>query len=634
MKNVNNIRGKKKMKAKKIFSLLDKYDIDTIENSIIYLFIERIRKNGIKNELIKERLRAINPHYVEAISNFIKENNIELTLKNIEKIFELLISPEDRKLNGAFYTPDFIVEYINDHVIDSNPNFKVCDCSCGSGAFLIRATEKISRDNDKSIIDTIENNIYGVDIMERSVKRTKLLLSLLAFQNGEDKDKIEFNIKQGDSLDDSKFDWEQEFPKVLQNGGFDGIIGNPPYVRIQDFSNDIKSFLIEKYKTTGTGNFNLYFAFFEKGLHLLNENGKMGYITPNNYFTSLAGKDLRQFLQEENKIDRIIDFSHLKVFEDATTYTCITFLKNKGTGLFSFSKIEDADLFSKLHELEYSDINSSELDFKKWRLMRKIDSYNIKQIEDIGTPLGQFADIKVGIATLKDSLYFVDGSKTEDDFFIKEYNGKKYPIEKELTRKVIKIASVNSDKEVEEDTRRIIFPYIRDKKGHYPINEDDLKNTYPKIYNYLLAIRDELSTRDKGKANPLGWYAYGRGQGLNLYGKKLLTKTFSNKPNFMNDKDEYSLFCNGYAVFPKNEEDLIILGKILNSNIMNYYARKTSVGIGGDYQCYQKNFIERFSIPELSEEQRHFLLEEEDTTNILNYLIKLYELKEVKDLRS
>lgn len=618
----------KKMRTKQIFSLLNNYDINEIENSLIYLFIEKIKTNEIKNKLIKDRLKKINLKTTEFLSHFLKESNIDLTLKNMEKIFELLIKPEDRKLNGAFYTPDFIVEYINDYVIKKSSDFKVCDCSCGSGAFLIKATEKISKKSGKGIIETIEKNIYGVDIMERSIERTKLLLSLLALQNGEDKEDIKFNVKIGDSLNNIKFDWKKEFPEVFEGGGFDGVVGNPPYVRIQDFNKNIKNLLINQYKTSGRGNFNLYFAFFEMGLKLLKKDGKLGYITPNNYFTSLAGRTLREFLQINKLVDRIIDFNHLRIFEDATTYTCITFLNKKNKELFEFSKVEDKKLFSKLKNIKYSNIKFSELGPKKWRLIGGVDFYNIKQIENIGIRLGKFADIKVGIATLKDNLYLLDGNRKKGDFYIKEHNGQEYLIEMGLTRKIVKIASVNSDESIKRDKRRIIFPYVKKGKRHYLIDEEILKRKYPKTYSYLLEIKKELSTRDKGKTRIPKWYAYGRGQGLNLYGKKLLTKTFNNKPNFMVDEGEYSLFCNGYAVFPKNEEDLNILKKILNSDIMNYYTRKTSVEIGGDYQCYQKNFIESFSIPKLSEEQKAFLLNEKDKVKIRDFLIKIYKLKE------
>ena len=120
---------------------------------------------------------------------------------------------------------------------------------------------------------------------------------------------------------------------------------------------------------------------------------------------------------------------------------------------------------------------------------------------------------------------------------------------------------------------------------------------YPKCYEYLYAIKNELSKRDKGKKKYESWYAYGRKQGVDTYGLKLLTPTFSKKPRFLLDSDEFSLFCNGYAIFEKNGVDLRIIQKILNSIVMDYYINKTSVNIEGGFPCFQKNFIELFSIP-------------------------------------
>lgn len=614
------------MKTKQIFSLLDKYDIDTIENSIIYLFLEKIRKTNIKNNLIKNRLKKINPNATDFISKFLEKNEIDLTLKNIEKIFELLLKSEDRKLSGAFYTPEFIVEYINDWVIKKDPKFKVCDCSCGSGAFLVLATEKIAKENNKPMIKTIEENIYGVDIMPRSIERTKIILSLLALQNNEDKEDIKFNLKSGDSLDKNKFDWKSEFKEVFDIGGFNGVIGNPPYIRIQDFNKNLKQFLMKEFKTTNKGNFNLYFAFFELGLNILNENGKMGYITPNNYFTSLSGKELRKFLQDNKFITKIINFNHLRVFEDAITYTAITLLDKREKSEFEYATIEESKQFSSLNNLKFSKVNFSELNNKKWRLMNEDDRYNIKKIESIGIPLGDFAKIRVGIATLKDNLYFIEGNE-KDDFYLKKLNDKEYLIEKGITRKIIKIASVDSEGDIKKDKRRIIFPYEKSGKRFIPISEDKLKNEFPKTYQYLQEVRRELETRDKGKNKPKVWFAYGREQALNLLGKKLLTKTFSNKPNFMLDEDKSSMFCNGYAIFPK-EEDIELLRKILNSKIMDYYIRKTSVEIEGDYQCYQKNFIEMFSIPHFTKEEKDFIINKSED-KVLNLLINKFELRPV-----
>jgi len=382
----------------------------------------------------------------------------------------------------------------------------------------------------------------------------------------------------------------------------------------------------------GRGNFNLYFAFFELGLEILNEQGSLGYITPNNYFTSLAAKDLRKFFQESKVLRKIVDFNHLRIFKDATTYTGITFLSKSEEQSFKFLRINNLEDINKIDKLNFSKINLYDLNPKKWRLMDKKDLFNIKQIEETGVPLGKFAKIRVGIATLKDTLYFLDGKNTKGNFYIKEHSGKKYLIEKEITRKIIKISSVNSDKELIEDKRQIIFPYKLVDKTYKGISEKELSEKFPECYSYLLDIKSTLSERDKGEKPINPWYVYGRGQGLNFQGRKLLTKTFSNKPNFMTDKNGMALFCNGYAIFPEKEEDLVILKKILNSKIMDYYAKKTSVGIGGDYQCYQKNFIETFSIPLLEDNEKKRLLEEKDPKKIFSLLFEIYGLRECNGL--
>ena len=109
---------------------------------------------------------------------------------------------------------------------------------------------------------------------------------------------------------------------------FDNIVGNPPYVKFQDLTNDNRNYLAKHWTTVEGGTFNLYFVFFELGYKLLKPTGKLGYITPNNYFTSLAGEALRKYFFHQKCVTRIIDFSHKKVF-DAQTYTAITFLNKQ-----------------------------------------------------------------------------------------------------------------------------------------------------------------------------------------------------------------------------------------------------------------------------------------------------------------
>ena len=158
------------------------------------------------------------------------------------------------------------------------------------------------------------------------------------------------------------------------------------------------------------------------------------------------------------------------------------------------------------------------------------------------------------------------------------------------------------------------------------IKEDFLSTKYPKTYEYLKMYRHELDSRDKGRGTNYAWYAYGRTQGLNKYGEKLLFPTFANKPKFMLSENKEALFCNGYAIFENEKYDLEILSKILNSKLMEYYVSNTSYSIEGGYYCYQKKYIERFSLPRLTEKDLSFINKASKYT-LDKYLWDLYGLE-------
>lgn len=611
---------------KQIFNLIKKYPIQNIENAYVQSFLEYkniiVINNSILIDIIKDESQI-----TKTIKHKIKspENIYEL-----EKAFELLIPDKDRKLNGAFFTPNTITNYISSQLIKS-PNDKICDPSCGCGAFLIAAIEKLKQNFDKPVSEIIKENIYGADILEYSVNRCKIILSILALLHNQDVKELQFNIFNLNSLN---ADWSKILKEANQQEGFDVIIGNPPYVKYQDLTENIRNNLSEHWKTIQVGNYNLYFAFFELGVNILKKNGTLGYIVPNNYFTSLAGINLRAFLQNNHLLEKIIDFNHLKIF-DAQTYTCITFLSKKNNSNFLFDRVHKKEDIQQLNNLKFSINNFENLNIKKWRLLKSCDIENIKKIESMPYNLGNIFDIRVGIATCKDVVYFIEGNTLKNNYYNKIYNNKEYLIESEITRPITKISDFDSEENFKNNSRRIIFPYIIENNKANIIPDKILQDKYPKCYEYLLAAKEELVTRDKGKAKYPEWYAYARTQGLNFEGEKLLTPTFSDKPRFIYDKDKFSLFCNGYGIFLKtnfqinllqNNIKLPILQKILNSKVMDYYITLTSVSIEGGYPCYQKNFIELFGIPEFNQEDLSFLENEIDTSNINNFLLKKYDL--------
>jgi hypothetical protein len=178
-------------------------------------------------------------------------------------------------------------------------------------------------------------------------------------------------------------------------------------------------------------------------------------------------------------------------------------------------------------------------------------------------------------------------------------------IEGEIARPAIKIAAFDTEAELRNNCLRVICPYQQISGNAVLITEDKLKSQFPKTYDYLLECQEFLATRDKGKKTYEAWFAWGRTQGMSALGPKLLTKTFSRGPNFLLDESD-SLFCNGYAVFQPQPSlfgpaiSMRALQRILNSSVMYFYARLTSFQLEGGYECYQKNFIERFGIPQIS----------------------------------
>lgn len=611
---------------KNLEKILNNHDPSIIETALVQLFVESNNISVKKNILIKQFLDDRCDGVISAkklLTDKIETKNIT----DLVNLFELLVPQGDKKINGAFFTPQNITGFIVSKTITSASQ-KVCDPSCGCGAFLIAATIFISEKFKKYIIDVIEENIYGVDIADYSIRRAKILLSLLSLKDGRDKKDIKFNLKTADSL---IVDWKKLFPKIEK--GFDIVIGNPPYVKFQDLNKGLREKLYKDWLTLKTGNYNLYFAFFELGIAIMKTGGILGYITPNNYFTSLAGVPLREYLESNKLLEKIIDFNHLKLFE-AQTYTCITFLKKSEKKFFYYERVDNYEILHSLNKLQYSKIYFADLNNKKWRLLRNSDQENIKKIESAGKRLGDIVDIRVGIATCKDSIYFIDGSTLDNGYYHKSYLGKNYQIEKEITQPIAKISDFQIQDDLEKNSRRIIFPYRKDNGRVKIIKADDLKSFYPQCYEYFLATKEELATRDKGGVEYPEWYAYARTQGLNFFGKKLLTPTFSSEPRFLLEQDEDALFCNGYAIYPIKESNLFskieqqltlgALRKILNSRLMDYYIKRTSVSIEGGYPCYQKNFIELLGIPNFTSDELHFLNQENDGNKVDSFLMEKY----------
>ena len=606
--------------------LIQSQDLTSLEKHLVYSYLTNNKIDYSENSILTDYFK----NFEQIPQLYFDTSALPIsTIKELENYLELIIPVKDRKFNGAFFTPDYIIDFIINEV-QPQENHKNLDPSCGCGAFLVGLTDYYKRTFNKPIKKIIQENIYGSDILEYNIHRAKLILTIYALQNGEQLANSDFNLYHQDSL---KANWEHLF---------DNIVGNPPYVKFQDLTDENRTYLAKHWTTVEGGTFNLYFAFFELGYKLLKQTGKLGYITPNNYFTSLAGEAIRKYFQDKKCVSRIIDFSHKKVF-DAQTYTALTFLNKQENEAITFDRIKDGYSPEEfLPNANGSPNYIKDLNFKKWRLLKTDEQQNIKTIETIGKPIGKLFDICVGIATLKDEIFFIDGTKTKNGCYLKTTVNGTFEIEKGAVKPVYKISDFKTQDEAEQNTRKIIFPYVIKKGIATAIPENDFKNKFPKCYAYLLTEKGNLLARDKGKVNFDPFFVWGRTQGLTRTGKKILNPTFSLHPRFLLVEEHEAFFTNGYGLFfrepeiqglfnePVNPisklENIDVVQKILNSCVMDYFVTKTSVAIEGGYPCYQKNFIEKFTIPELTEEEIELIRNLKDPIEIDEFLIDKYHL--------
>ena len=606
--------------------LIKTQDLKRLEQHLVYSYL--INKN------LDFKTSPILIDYFKEFQNipklFFDTSSLNIsTIKELENYLELIIPQNDRKFNGAFFTPDYIIDFIINE-IEPQINDKNLDPSCGCGAFLVGLVDYYQTTFNKTIKDIITQNIYGSDILYYNIKITKLILTIYALQKGGILEDNDFNLYHQDSL---KANW------ILT---FDNIVGNPPYVKFQDLTDENRAYLSKHWTTVDGGTFNLYFAFFELGYKLLNPTGKLGFITPNNYFTSLAGESLRKYFQQKKCVTRIIDFTHKKVF-DAQTYTALTFLNKQENEAITFDRIKDGYTPQEfLPKANGSPNYIQDLNSKKWRLLKTDEQQNIKTIESIGKPIGKLFDICVGVATLKDEVFFIDGNSFKNGFYTKHTDKGSFEIEKEAVKSVYKISDFKTQEEAEQNTRKIIFPYTIKKGVATTISELEFKKKFPKCYAYLLTEKETLLARDKGKVNFEPFFVWGRTQGLTKIGRKILNPTFSQHPRFLLVNEVDAFFTNGYGLYFREQEsntlfceainpitkleNIDVVQKILNSCIMDYYVKKTSVAIEGGYPCYQKNFIEKFTIPELTENEIEIIRNLKDPIEIDEFLIEKYQV--------
>ena len=417
-------------------------DIEELKKSISGEEFDK-KKSKRKKDGIFYTPKYITKYIVEnSIKNWLDDKRKELGEDDLPELTEKDIKHDDFKKNYSKNYKKHIEFWEKYREIVRN--IKIIDPACGSGAFLITAFEYLLNYNkylDDKILDLVgtqtidsdrtkeilQRNIFGVDLNKESVEITKLSLWLKTVNKNKTLASLENNIKCGNSLiDDPKiagdlaFNWEQEFPEVFTNGGFDIVIGNPPYG--VSFNNETKEYLSKFDKLVP--DYEIYIYFISLYRKILKKNGYLSYIFPNTFLSTVYGKNYRKNLFNEVTVKEIIDLSNDNTFTDASVRTIIFSFKNILQEFkFKIERIKNKIFYfveydSKSHLvnnitfknfLEKSEINFLKIKNKNFYLLRSYTKNEIiENIENISSLFFQNTGEKDIIQKIKNNSKISD----------------------------------------------------------------------------------------------------------------------------------------------------------------------------------------------------------------------------------
>lgn len=600
--------------------------------------------NAIEADVLGQVYEQYLGHVAETIKSDVKLGG-QFVIPGFEPAnpdtLELVTKRAKRKQQGIYYTPKYIVDYIVEQTLgrlleerggdrDFIDNLTVLDPACGSGSFLIAAYERLldyyaglkqlqgpEHLSQDERVEILTRHIYGVDLDPQAVEIARLNLVLRALKEPRLLPELDRNIVRGNSLisgdaetlegyfgrdwrDKHPLNWEERFPEIMARGGFDVVIGNPPYVRVQNLLAKDKEFYSANFKTA-TANYDIYILFVEQGLALLNEHGLLGYILPNKFFQARYGRGLRQLIAENRSLSEVVDFGHEQVFEGATTYTCLLFLTRGGKSSSSYYRVQDLKKWQVNFEAWSGMVPADNVTADEWNFVIGEQALVFERLNSMPVTLADVsARIAQGIRTSANEVYVLDIQSQHE----------------QAVRAVS--ASLNTTVELEpesvypflrgQDIRRyyissaqqvVLYPY-RLKDGIVElIAEDQLRQTFPKAYSYLLQNRHILENREGGRFQGEHWYVYGRAQNIDLVLlPKILVPDIANRASFALDESGTYALASGYGIVlkPNVQESLEYMLGLLNSRLLDFFLKQISTTMRGGYFRYFRQYIERLPI--------------------------------------
>lgn len=546
---------------------------------------------------------------------------------------------------------------------DQIAKMRFADIACGSGSFLLgvfdlllkyhghyyndnpgkaRKGDCIKRDGKLYLSlskkrEILLNNIYGVDIDAQAVEVCQLSLYLKLLQEETEASTHQYlldfehtakmkkllpdlskNIVCGNSLigteilDSQLFasgeerklnpmNFKDAFPEVMKRGGFDAIVGNPPYVRIQtmqETSSVSVEYLARHFRAATKGNYDIYVVFAEHALSLLNTQGKLGYILPHKFFNSQYGAPLRQVLSQSQYVSHVVHFGAQQVFAGATTYTCLLFLDKAGCAKCWYVKVTDLNEWQKGNGAEEGNIPSDQFKEKVWSFTVGRHSWFCERFHNMPVKLGDVADIFVGLQTSADDVFILNLVE-EKHHTLKLYSkilGAERILEKGLLFPLVSGTDVRRYSELPR-RQYIIFPYSVTEEHAELLDFDLILKQYPKTAAYLLENKRRLVQRERGRFNDRAWHRFGRNQNLAIQSRvklcvprlvdRLHAAWDTNGDYFLDNVDVGGIILKHDY---KNQGFLYLLA-LLNSRLLAWYFPFISAPFRGGWMSANRQFL-------------------------------------------
>ncbi|CAN5797583.1 hypothetical protein BH20VER1_BH20VER1_00630 [soil metagenome] len=346
------------------------------------------------------------------------------------------------------------------------------------------------------------------------------------------------------------------------SAGFDQMIGNPPYVRIQALKRSAPEdvdWYRAHYAAAQKGNYDLYVVFIERSLKLLHRRGQLAFICPHKFFNAQYGEPLRELIAAGRHLRHVVHFGDQQIFPGATNYVCLLFLARAGAESCRFVRADALTIWLATQEGTEGLLSLSKVDTGPWNFVVGKDASVFERLEAVEVRLVDATErLFQGLKTSGDKVYIVEEISRHGDFALvfSRQTEREHQLDSALLHPLVKGGDSRAFS-LETTNLRILFPYSSTNTGHASlIPQERLQHEYPSTWSYLEDNHEFLSSREGGALTGQDWYAYGRNQALDVITKpKIFTPDLAPKAAFSHDPVGEIFFtggvAGGYGIIPK-----------------------------------------------------------------------------------